>query len=50
MPDPEAVVVHVMAPRVEAAAEPVPGAPIAAEQAEPEVIKREKEVKEEPEK
>ncbi len=46
--DPEAVVVHVMAPRVEAA--PEAAAPVATEQAEPEVIKREKEVKEEAEK
>jgi large subunit ribosomal protein L25 len=44
--DPEAVVVHVIAPRVEA---PVEVAPAATESAEPEVIKREKEVKEEAE-
>jgi len=42
--DPDAVVVHVVAPRVEQTAEAVP-APT--DQAEPEVIKREKEAKEE---
>jgi large subunit ribosomal protein L25 len=47
--DPEAVVVHVVAPRVEAETEAV-AAPTATEQSEPEVIKREKEAKEEEEK
>jgi large subunit ribosomal protein L25 len=47
--DPDAVVVHVVAPRVEATAEAAVAAPTT-EQAEPEVIKREKEAKEEEEK